>query len=80
MRTIALFLILILFTPGCAKTMTNVVGDQRTCKVENVMQSVYVCSGREACGLLGGVALIFALISVAAYHACVYQAHEEGFE
>lgn len=72
-------IVLVLFT-GCAKVMTNVAGEQRSCKVENVTQSVYVCAGREGCGIVAGVALLFTLIAVAAYHACVHQAHEEGFE
>ena len=78
-RTLAL-LLLLLFLPGCAKTLTNVVGDQRTCKVENMTAQVYICSGRDACGALGAVALLFTLIAVGAYHACVHQAHEEGYE
>lgn len=73
-------LIAVLTLTGCAKVMTNVAGEQRTCAVENVTQSVYVCAGREGCGIVAGVALLFTLISVAAYHACVHQAHEEGFE
>lgn len=77
-RAVALAL-LIAFTPGCAKTLTNVAGEQRRCTAENVTQSVYVCYG-DACGILGLIAALAALASVTAYHACVEQAHQEGYE
>lgn len=79
-RLIALLLILIAFTPGCApKLLTNVAGEQRRCTVENVTAAAPICTGN-TCGALGAVALLLHLAAVASYQTCIEQARKEGYQ
>jgi len=80
MRPTAVLLLLLLLTTGCARTLTNVVGEQRTCLVPADLTSTVICSGREGCGIAAALVGLVALAALAAYGACIHQAHEEGFE
>lgn len=79
MKPLALALILLLLFSGCATTMTNAVGETRTCAVPGG-SFLAACAGKESCLIVGAVIGAIVLATAGFYAYCVHRAHQDGFE
>jgi len=79
MRPLALGLIALLLLTGCSTTLTNVVGQTRTCEVPGAAV-LAACTDGRSCLILGAVIGAVALTTAGFYAYCIHRAHEEGYE
>jgi len=80
-RTLPVLLAALLIA-GCSTTMTNVVGDTRTCSTlgAELLVGGAWCQGKEGCIILGSIIGAATIATVGYYQWCVYRAHQDGYE
>jgi hypothetical protein len=79
-RSISVLLVVLLIS-GCSTTMTNAVGETRTCSTvgAGLFAGGAWCQGKEACIILGSVIGAVTIATAGYYQWCVYRAHQDGY-